>query len=71
MCLHGFPALAVVELHPIVLAIFDFAGVLESLSEELAQIFVVGCVLEAKVADVAEVFVELLCDDISNDIMVK
>lgn len=50
--LHSLPALAVVELHPVVLTVLDFATVLECLSEQVAQVIVVGCVFEAKVADV-------------------
>jgi len=59
--LHHFPALAVVELHPVILAIFHLAGALECLREQLAEVVVVGCVFEAKVSHVAEVLVELLC----------
>lgn len=61
MCLHGLPALAVVKLHPVVLAVLDLARVLECLSEEIAHVVVVGRVLEAEVADVGQVLVELLC----------
>jgi len=50
--LHSLPALAIVELHPVVLAVLNLAAVLECLSEQIAQVVVVGCVLEAKVADV-------------------
>jgi hypothetical protein len=45
--LHGFPAFAVVQLHPVVLAVFNFARVLERLREEFAKVLVVGCVFEA------------------------
>jgi hypothetical protein len=58
--LHDFPALAVVKLHPVVLAILNLAGALEGLGEELAQVVVVGSVLEAEIANVAEVLVEFL-----------
>jgi len=54
------PALAAVELHPVVLAILDFASVLQRSSEEFAEVVVVGLVLEAQVADVRKVLVELL-----------
>ena len=50
--LHSLPALAVVELHPVVLAVLDLATVLEGLSEQIAQVIVVGCIFEAKVADI-------------------
>ena len=55
---HGFPAFAVIELHPVVFAVFDFAGVFERLGEEIAEVVVVGGVFETEVADVAEIFVE-------------
>lgn len=60
--LHGLPALAVVQLHPIVLAVLNLATVLQCLGEEVAQVVVVGCVLEAKVANVRKVLVEFLCE---------
>ena len=60
--LHLFPAFAIVELHPIILAVFYFAGALECLCKQLAQVIIVGSVLEAQITDVAEVFVEFLCD---------
>ncbi len=58
----GVPALSriLVDLHPVVFAVLDLAGVLESLSKELAEIVVVGGVFEAEVADVREVLAELL-----------
>ena len=57
--LHHFPSLAVVQLHPVVLAVFNLPGALECLSEQLAQVVVVGGVLKSKVPDVAQVLVEL------------
>jgi hypothetical protein len=36
MVLHGLPAFTIVELHPVILSIFDFARVLERLGEELS-----------------------------------
>ena len=59
--LEDLPALAVVQLHPVVLAILDLSSALESLSEQLPKVVVVGCVLKAEVTDVAEVLVEFLC----------
>ena len=59
--LHRLPASAIVELHPIIYPIFCLSGVLQCLREEISEIVVVWLVLEAKVADIAEVFVELLC----------
>jgi hypothetical protein len=61
MGLHYLPAFAVVELHPVILAVLDLASALERLGEELTQVVVVRCVLEAEVAYVAKVLVELLC----------
>lgn len=62
--LHGFPALAIVQLHPVVFTILNLARALQGLGEELAEVVVVGCVLEAQVTDVAEVLVELLCEQL-------
>lgn len=59
--LHRLPALAVVELHPVVLAILDLSGALQGLGEQLTKVVVVRCVLETQVTNVAEVLVELLC----------
>jgi len=50
--LHGLPSLSVVELHPVVLAIFNLAGALKSRCEEVAEVIVVGGVFEAEIADV-------------------
>ena len=61
MRLEDLPALSIVQLHPVILAILDFASALKSLCEKFAQVVVVRGVLEAEVADVAKVFVELLC----------
>lgn len=60
VALHRLPAFAVVDFHPVVLAILNLASALESLREQLAQVVVVGSVLEAEVAHVAEVLVEFL-----------
>jgi hypothetical protein len=46
MSLQNLPALSVVQLHPVVLAILDLAGALESLSEQLAEVVVIRRVLE-------------------------
>lgn len=64
--LGSLPALAVVELHPIILSILNLAGALESLGEEVAKIVVIWSILESKVADVAEVLVELLWEAIAK-----
>lgn len=61
MRLHDFPALSIVQLHPIIFAILDFAGALERLREQLAEVIVVGGVFESEVAYVAEILVEFLC----------
>lgn len=67
--LHSLPSFAIIELHPIVLSIFDFAGVLERLSEQLTQIVVVRSILKSKVPDVAKVFAELLCHCVQFNII--
>lgn len=56
-----FPSSSVVQLHPVVFSVFDFPSVLQSLSEQVAQVVVVGSVLEAEVPDVAQVLAELFC----------
>ena len=54
------PALAAVELHPVVLAVLDLASVLQRSGEEFAEVIVIGLVLKAQVANVRKVLVELL-----------
>jgi hypothetical protein len=63
--LHDLPALAIVQLHPVVLAVLNLASALERLGEELAEVVVVGGILETKVADVAKVLVEFLCCELA------
>jgi hypothetical protein len=53
MGLEHLPALSVVQLHPIVLAILNLAGALESLSKQLAEIVVIRRVFETQLSDVA------------------
>jgi hypothetical protein len=62
MGLHYLPALSIVQLHPVVLAVLNLASALERLSEEFAQVVVVRCILEAEVANVAQILVKLLCN---------
>ena len=64
--LGSLPALAVVELHPIILSILNLASALESLSEEVAKVVVIWSILKSKVADVAEVLVELLREAVAK-----
>lgn len=59
--LHYLPALSIVQLHPVVLAILNLPSALERLREEFTQVVVVRCILKAEVTDIAEVLVELLC----------
>jgi hypothetical protein len=59
--LHDLPTLAVVQLHPVVLAVFNLSGALQCLGEELAEVVVVGGILESEVANITEVLVEFLC----------
>jgi hypothetical protein len=60
MSLHGFPPLAVVELHPIVHTIFGLSGILQGLSEKISEVVIVWLVLKSKVAHVAKILVEFL-----------
>lgn len=60
--LNGFPTFAIVQLHPVILAILHLARILQSLGEEFPEIVVVRSVLEAEIADIAQILVELLCD---------
>lgn len=59
--LDSFPATSTVKLHPVVLAVFNLASVLQGLGEEIAEEVVVGGVLEAEVANIREVLVKFLC----------
>ena len=45
---HGIPALAAIELHPVVLAVLDFASGLECLREKVSQHVVVRCSIKRK-----------------------
>lgn len=60
------PALAVVELHPVIFSILDIASALESLCKQVTKVVVIWGILESKVADVAEVLVELLWEAIAE-----
>jgi hypothetical protein len=52
------PSSSIIELHPIILAIFDFSCVLEGLREQVSQVVVVWSVLKAEVAHISEVLCE-------------
>ena len=54
------------HLVPVVLAVLDAAGVVQRLGEEVTQVIVVGRVLEAEVADVREVLVELVWEALAE-----
>lgn len=56
-----FVAGRTIEKIPIIDAIFNVAIVLEDLRKQLAQEFVIWCLLEAELADIVEVDRELLC----------
>jgi hypothetical protein len=56
------PSASVVELHPVVLPILHFTSILEGLRQKVPEIVVVGGVLEPKVANVAQIFVEFFWD---------
>lgn len=57
-----FPTSTVVQLHPVVLPIFNFPCVLQGLSEEVSQIVIIGSVLETEVANVGQILVEFICN---------
>ena len=59
--LHCLPSLAVVEFHPVVLAVLQLTRALQGLCEEISEVVVVGRVFEAEVPHVRQVFIELLC----------
>lgn len=64
----GIPALSRIlgNLHPVVFAVLDVAGVLQRLGEELAEVVVVGRVFEAEVSHVGEVFAKLLGETLAE-----
>lgn len=64
--LEHLPALSIVQLHPVILAVLDLSGALESLGEQLAEVVVVGGILETEVANIAQVLVKLLCVELVN-----
>ena len=66
---HGLPPFAIVKFHPVILSIFDLAGVLERLREQLAQVVVVWSVFEPQISDVAQVFAKLLCHYVQLNII--
>lgn len=57
MVFQYLPALSIVQLHPVVLAILNLSGALKSLSEQLTEVIVIGSIFEAEVADIAEILV--------------
>ena len=62
MMLHGLPPFAVIQFHPVILAILHFSSILQRLSEKLTEIIIVGGIFKTQISDVAEVFAELLCN---------
>lgn len=56
-----FPPPPIVQLHPVILAILHFSGVLQCLCEEIPQVVVIGRVLETEIPDVGQILAELLC----------
>lgn len=58
---HYLPALPIVQLHPVVLAVLNLPSTLQRLSEEFAQVIVVRCILKAEVTHIAQILIELLC----------
>lgn len=61
MLFHCLPAFAIVQLHPIILPVLNFPRALQGLGEQVPQVVVIGCVLEAEIANVAKILVEFLC----------
>jgi len=61
MLLHGFPATAAIQLHPIVFTVFHLSRVLECLSEQISQKVIVRGVFESEVSDIAQILVKFLC----------
>lgn len=55
-----FPPAAVVELHPVILSILDFACVLKGLGKEVSEVVVVRSVFETEVADIGKVLRKFL-----------
>jgi hypothetical protein len=64
--LDGIPTLAMVELHPIVLAILYFSSILQRLGEQIPKIVIIWCVLESEISDIAQILVELLGEPITE-----
>lgn len=58
----GIPSFSriLIDLHPVVLAVFNFARVLQGLSEELPKVVIVGCILKSKVTNIGKILAELL-----------
>lgn len=57
---NGFPALTIVQLHPVVLAILHFSTIFQGLGEQVTKEVVIRGIFESKVANVAQVLVELI-----------
>ena len=55
-----FPAPSIVQLHPVILSVLNFASVLQSLREQITEVIIIGGIFEPKVANVRQVLVELL-----------
>ena len=55
-----FPPAAVVEFHPVIFSILDFACVFKGLGQEVSEVVVVRGIFEAEVADISEVFRKFL-----------
>jgi hypothetical protein len=57
----SFPALPVVQQHPIINAILELASVLQDLAEEFAHKVIVGRLFEAELPNIVEIDRKLLC----------
>ena len=60
VCFGCLPPSASIDLHPVVLAVFNFASVPQSLCEDVAQVVIVRCLFEAEVAAVVKVLPEFI-----------
>lgn len=56
------PSSSTVQLHPVVLAIFELVRISSRLGEEITEEVVIGGILESKISNIAQVFVEFLCE---------
>lgn len=66
MLLNGFPPFTIVQLHPIILSILNFTGVLQRLGEQISKVVVVGGIFEPEVSDVTQVLIDLIWESVAK-----